>query len=96
LAISVDVRPTIFRSKVSTNALLINYDDLVGVPGRTRVLLDQFRGPHEFPMRVPTLAEESTGIFRELCARTPTQLCGYFVALESQLRAVVPDSPAGA
>jgi hypothetical protein len=54
---------------------------------RTDVLLDQFRAPHEFPMQIPALVEESTAIFRELCARPPIQLCGYFVALESQLRA---------
>ena len=53
---------------------------------RTEVLLDQFRGPHEFPVQVPALVEESVAIFRELCARPPVQLCGYFVALESQLR----------
>jgi MoxR-like ATPase len=53
---------------------------------RTEVLLDQFRGPHEFPLQIPALVEESAAIFRELCARPPAQLCGYFVALESQLR----------
>ena len=53
---------------------------------RTEVLLDQFRGPHEFPVQVPALVERSAGIFRELCARPPAQLCGYFLALESQLR----------
>jgi MoxR-like ATPase len=53
---------------------------------RTEVLLDQFRGPHEFPMQVSLLIEKSVTIFRELCARPPVQLCGYFVALESQLR----------
>ena len=53
---------------------------------RTEVLLDQFRGPHEFPVQVPALVERSTAIFRELCARPPAQLCGYFLALESQLR----------
>ena len=53
---------------------------------RTEVLLDQFRGRHEFPVQVPALVERSVAIFRELCARPPTQLCGYFLALESQLR----------
>jgi MoxR-like ATPase len=53
---------------------------------RTEVLLDQFRGPHEFPVQVSALVEESVTIFREFCARPPVQLCGYFVALESQLR----------
>ena len=53
---------------------------------RTEVLLDQFRGPHEFPVQVPALVERSAAIFRELCARPPAQLCGYFLALESQLR----------
>ena len=54
---------------------------------RTEVLLDQFRGPHEFPVQIADLVEESAAIFREFCARPPVQLCGYFVALESQLRA---------
>ena len=54
---------------------------------RTEVLLDQFRGPHEFPVQVSALVERSVAIFRELCARPPAQLCGYFLALESQLRA---------
>jgi MoxR-like ATPase len=54
---------------------------------RTEVLLDQFRDSHEFPVQVRALVEESGAIFRELCARPPAQLCGYFVALESQLRA---------
>jgi MoxR-like ATPase len=53
---------------------------------RTEVLLDQFRGPHEFPVQVSALIEKSVAIFRELCAQPPVQLCGYFVALESQLR----------
>ena len=53
---------------------------------RTEVLLDQFRGPHEFPVQVPALVERSAATYRELCARPPAQLCGYFVALESQLR----------
>ena len=53
---------------------------------RTEVLLDQFRGRHEFPVQVPALVERSAAIFRELCARPPAQLCGYFLALESQLR----------
>ena len=46
------------------------------------ILLDQFRGPHEFPV----LVERSAAIFGELCARPPAQLCGYFLALESQMR----------
>jgi MoxR-like ATPase len=54
---------------------------------RTEVLLDQFRGPHEFPVQVAALVEKSVAIFQELCARPPVQLCGYFLALESQLRA---------
>jgi MoxR-like ATPase len=54
---------------------------------RTEVLLDQFRGPHEFPVQVSALVEKSVAIFQELCARPPVQLCGYFLALESQLRA---------
>ena len=53
---------------------------------RTQVLLDQFRGRHEFPVQVPALVERSAAIFQELCARPPAQLCGYFLALESQLR----------
>ena len=53
---------------------------------RTEVLLDQFRGPHEFTVQVPALVDRSAGIFRELCTRPPAQLCGYFLALESQLR----------
>ena len=53
---------------------------------RIEVLLDQFRGPHEFPVQVAALVERSIAIFRELCARPPTQSCGYFLVLESQLR----------
>ena len=53
---------------------------------RTEVLLDQFRGRGEFPVQVSALVEKSVSIFRELCARPPAQLCGYFLALESQLR----------
>jgi MoxR-like ATPase len=53
---------------------------------RTEVLFDQFRGPHDFPVQVSDLVEESVAIFRELCIQPPVQLCGYFVALESQLR----------
>jgi MoxR-like ATPase len=53
---------------------------------RTEVLLDQFRGRHELPVQVAALVERSAAIFRELCARPPAQLCGYFLALESQLR----------
>jgi hypothetical protein len=36
-------------------------------------------------VQIPALVERSAGIFRELCTRPPAQLCGYFVALESQL-----------
>jgi hypothetical protein len=53
---------------------------------RKEILLDQFRGRHEFPVQVPALVDRSTVVFRELCARPPAQLCGYFLALESQLR----------
>src|SRR3984957_4449501 len=54
---------------------------------RTEVLLEQFRAPRDFTVQLPALVEQSVAIFRELCARPPAQLCGYFVALESQLRA---------
>src|SRR6478752_5543197 len=36
---------------------------------RTEVLLDQFRGRHDFPVQVVALVERSVVIFRELCTR---------------------------
>jgi len=52
---------------------------------KSTILLDQFRGRHEFPVDVRTLvaqAEETYGLF---CSNPP-DLCPYFAALESQLR----------
>ena len=50
------------------------------------LLTDQFRGRHEFPVNVPALVARTTATFELLCAKPP-DLCGYFVALETQMRA---------
>ena len=52
---------------------------------KKELLLDQFRGRHNFPVDVPALVARTVATFELFCARPP-DLCGYFVALESQLR----------
>ena len=52
---------------------------------KKELLVDQFRGRHEFPVNVPALVARTTATFELLCAKPP-DLAGYFVALESQLR----------
>lgn len=52
---------------------------------KQELLVDQFRGRHEFPVNVPALVARTTATFELFCAKPP-DLAGYFVALESQLR----------
>lgn len=52
---------------------------------KKELLVDQFRGRHEFPVNVPALVARTTATFELLCA-SPPDLGGYFIALESQLR----------
>jgi len=66
---------------------LIEVPDWCDLDGeeKSTILLDQFRGRHEFPVDVRSLvakAEETYGLF---CSNPP-DLCPYFTALESQLR----------
>lgn len=49
------------------------------------LLLDQFRGRHEFPVNVADLVERTRTTFAGFC-ENPPDLTGYFTALESQLR----------
>jgi hypothetical protein len=49
------------------------------------LLVDQFRGRHEFPVNIPALVARTVATFELFCAKPP-DLCGYFVALESQFR----------
>jgi MoxR-like ATPase len=49
------------------------------------LLLDQFRGRHEFPVNVADLVSRTSAAFNLFC-ENPPDLTGYFVALESQLR----------
>lgn len=49
------------------------------------ILLDQFRGRHEFPVDVRELVRKTEDTYR-FFSENPPDLCGYFIALESQLR----------
>ena len=49
------------------------------------ILLDQFRGRHEFPVDVRELVRQTEDTYR-FFSENPPDLCGYFIALESQLR----------
>jgi len=49
------------------------------------ILLDQFRGRHEFPVDVRELVRLTESTYRFFC-ENPPDLTGYFIALESQLR----------
>jgi MoxR-like ATPase len=53
---------------------------------RSVILLDQFRGRHEFPVDVSELVRRTEETFRFFC-ENPPDLCAYFIALEGQLRA---------
>jgi MoxR-like ATPase len=52
---------------------------------RKTLLLDQFRGRHEFPVNVAELVAHTTATFEAFC-QTPPDLTDYFVSLEAQLR----------
>ncbi len=75
-------------------ALADRFAFLLEVPGwpeltdaeKTELLLDQFRGRHEFPVDVPTLVARTRERLSALTARPPA-LAPYFIALETQLRA---------
>lgn len=54
-------------------------------PERKILLLDQFRGRHEFPVDVAGLVSRTAAVFGAFCDNPP-DLTGYFLALESQLR----------
>jgi hypothetical protein len=54
---------------------------------RSVILLDQFRGRHEFPVDVRELVRRTEDTFRFFC-ENPPNLCSYFIALEAQLRGV--------
>ncbi len=49
------------------------------------ILLDQFRGRQEFPVDVRELVRQTEDTYR-FFSENPPDLCGYFIALESQLR----------
>lgn len=74
-------------------ALADRFGFLIAVPDwcdlsaaeKKELLVDQFRGRHEFPVNVPALVAQATAIFVLLCAKPP-DLAEYFVALEAQLR----------
>ena len=74
-------------------ALADRFGFLIAVPDwcdlsdseKKELLVDQFRGRHDFPVNVPALVARTTATFEWLCA-TPPDLGGYFIALESQLR----------
>jgi len=75
-------------------ALADRFGFLIAVPDwcdlsdseKKELLVDQFRGRHEFPVNVPVLVARTAATFELFCAKPP-DLAGYFVALESQLRA---------
>ena len=52
---------------------------------KKELLTDQFLGRHEFPVDVADLVASTVATYETFCAHPP-DLCGYFVALESQLR----------
>ena len=54
---------------------------------RSVILLDQFRGRHEFPVDVRELVRRTETTFQFFC-ENPPNLCSYFIALEAQLRGV--------
>ncbi len=74
-------------------ALADRFGFLIAVPDwcdlsdseKNGLLVDQFRGRHEFPVNVRALVARTTATFELLCAKPP-DIAGYFVALESQLR----------
>ena len=74
-------------------ALADRFAFLLEVPGwpeltdaeKTELLLDQFRGRHEFPVDVPALVARTRERLSALTARPPA-LAPYFIALETQLR----------
>lgn len=49
------------------------------------LLIDQFRGRHEFPVDVADLVDRTASLFGSFC-KNPPDLSAYFIALESQLR----------
>ena len=51
---------------------------------RSTILLDQFRGRHEFPVDVKELVRTTHAKFRFFC-ENPPDLSGYFLSLEAQL-----------
>lgn len=52
---------------------------------RSTILLDQFRGRHEFPIDVRELVRTTQDTFEFFC-KNPPNLTSYFIALEAQLR----------
>ena len=52
---------------------------------KNTILLDQFRGRHEFPLEITDLVARASAVYETFCANPP-DLCGYFNALETQLR----------
>jgi len=48
---------------------------------RTSILLDQFRGRHEFPVDLPSLVAEAERVFEVLTRAVPERLARYFLAL---------------
>jgi|GEM_PF-213488 len=57
-----------------------DWADLTGAE-QTRLLVDQFRGKHEFAVDLPTLVAEAKRLFEVLSADLPERLAAYFLSL---------------
>ncbi len=59
-----------------------DWDDLTSAE-QIRLLVDQFRGKHPFPINLEALVDDATRTFALLCEQLPGHLVAYFLALGS-------------
>ena len=59
-----------------------NWDELTN-DEQTRLLVDQFRGKHPFPIDLGALVHDASRTFAQLCEQLPEHLTAYFLALGS-------------
>jgi hypothetical protein len=62
-----------------------DWSDLTAVEKKV-LLLDQFRGRHEFPVNVAAVVARTKSVYSAFC-QNPPDLTEYFIALEAQLQA---------
>jgi MoxR-like ATPase len=59
-----------------------DWDELTSAE-QTRLLVDQFRGKHPFPIDLEALVHDASRTFARLCEQLPEHLTAYFLALGS-------------